>query len=421
MAVCFFNNDYDKSFECEYSINDKGIEVIVNYDIDDEIEPDNNGVRNFRIDTKFNERDILIVDYKNRTNYLLKDAYYSGHTNVWGTPDGGFKTKFITKYYFTHRNYNKLCEIPKCPSIKRIKIYSNLINELIGHPSLFEKAEENELVIKLKKGNVKQIVEINKDNIKEITLSDDWNHVHNYKSKDISIKLTGYLEIILQDAINYDNVYDYIREIIIYLQLLRPNKLIIDKIQVQVNGLYYCLNVPIKKIDYNDTPVLNSVSDELRNFFQKCYNLIPYRKSKNEIRNIPYIILNTSRNIEDNFLVFYRFIECYYKSNGHYDDFISYSLVNNYKKEKIVNVEDLTREIISLRNHYVHDGYFINNKRLEIIYPKINHKKNPKDYFANDVDIDWIYKKTKILYNIVIDIIFSNMLKYSDYKFNKHF
>ena len=66
MAVCFFNKDYDKSFECEYLINDKGIEVIVNYDIDDEIEPDNNGVITFGKNTKFNEQDILIIDYQNK-------------------------------------------------------------------------------------------------------------------------------------------------------------------------------------------------------------------------------------------------------------------------------------------------------------------------------------------------------------------
>lgn len=421
MAVCFFNKDYDKSFECEYLINGKGIEVIVNYDINDEIEPDNNGFIILGINTKFNERDILIIDHQNKINYLLKDAYYLGHTNVWGTPDGGSKTRFTSDYFYSHKDFNKLCELSKSPKIKRIKLYSSYINELIGHPSLFEETIENELVIKLQKETIKQTIKIKKDNIKEIILSDDWNYIHSYKNKDISIKLTGYLEIILEDVINCDAVYDYIREIIIYLQLLRPDKLIIDKTQVFVNDFYCELNIPMKKLDYNNKYIFNSVSDELKNFFQKCYNLIPYRNSKGEVRNIPHIILNTSRNIEDNFLMFYRFIECYYKSNGHHNDFISYSIINNYKKEVIDNVETLTREIISLRNHYAHDGYFIDNNTLEIIYPKIKRQKNSKDYFATDVDIEWIYKRTKILYDIVIDIIFSNMLNYDKYKFNKHF
>ena len=40
---------------------------------------------------------------------------------------------------------------------------------------------------------------------------------------------------------------------------------------------------------------------------------------------------------------------------------------------------------------------------------------------AENVDFDWIYERTKILYEIVIDIIFKNMLQYENYGFNKHF
>ena len=42
-------------------------------------------------------------------------------------------------------------------------------------------------------------------------------------------------------------------------------------------------------------------------------------------------------------------------------------------------------------------------------------------YIRHNVDFDWIYERTKILYEIVIDIIFKNMLQYENYGFNKHF
>ena len=155
--------------------------------------------------------------------------------------------------------------------------------------------------------------------------------------------------------------------------------------------------------------------------------MIPYRNSKNEIRNIPYIILYTSRNLEDNFLMFYRFIECYYKKQPIENikrTFIEYSIKNNYKENLGLNEEEfenLVYEIISLRNHYVHEGYYIKNEELYISFPKINQKTNPKNYVAKNVDVKWIYEKTKILYKIVIDIIFKNMLNYQNYNFNKHF
>ena len=55
------------------------------------------------------------------------------------------------------------------------------------------------------------------------------------------------------------------------------------------------------------------------------------------------------------------------------------------------------------------------------LVPKVNGKANPKNYIAKNVDVDWIYEKTKILYEIVVDIIFRKMLNYDNYKFNKHF
>ena len=165
-------------------------------------------------------------------------------------------------------------------------------------------------------------------------------------------------------------------------------------------------------IKYKTSYIKNSVKEDFLQFLFKCYTKIPYRNSNNEIRNIPFIVLHTSRNIEDNFLMFYRFIECYYKQQPIKDiksSFIRYSIENNYKdKEKILNVENLEREIICLRNHYVHNGYHISNQKLYISFPKIGKKANPKNYRADNVNFDWIY--LKICYNMII----MNLINTSD-------
>ncbi|MCI8568000.1 MAG: hypothetical protein HFG48_01620 [Bacilli bacterium] len=172
----------------------------------------------------------------------------------------------------------------------------------------------------------------------------------------------------------------------------------------------------------------NTVNEDVLQFLKNCYELIPYRKSKSEIRNIPYIVLNTYRGLEDNFLMFFRFIECYYKKQnikGIVTNFIKYSIENNYKKNTGKSegaIEKISQEIVSLRNHYVHSGYYVKNESLKITFKDIDETTpNPKNYTANNVDINWIYERTKILYEIVLDILFSNMLGYKDYKFNKHF
>lgn len=423
MAICYFNDDYSKHFNCEYEKINGGIEVIVEYEIDEEIEPDVNGAKFFGKNTKFNKRDILIIDSQDKMNCLLKDAYYSGHKEVWGTPDGKTTTKFFSHCYFYHKNYNKLTELPKTPKSKKIRIYSNIINDFIGHPSLYEESLEKELIIKLQKEPKKKTVEINSNNIKTLTISDDWHSTHDYKTHDIVIKLDGYIEIETFKRVNYDEIYKYIKELLIYIQLLRPDKCEINKVNVCINDIYYGFNVTTKEIEYKKSYIENSVQVDLLTFLSKCYSLIPYRKSKNEIWNIPYIIFDYSRNLEDTFLMLYRTIECYYKMNDIVNNFIDYSIRNNYKEIQNMNddeIENLSQQIISLRNHYIHSGYYIKNNCLKIKFKDIDEKTpNPKNYTDNNVDINWIYEKTKILYSIVIDIIFSNMLGYEKYNFER--
>ena len=422
MSICYFDDKYEEKYDCKYEVNKDGIEIIVNYNIENEVS-ETNGLKAFCSNPELKKRDILIIDYQSKRNYLLKEADYCGNLQTFGTPDNGYKTKFFSRYYFYNGNYESLCGI-KDNNINKIRIYSNIINELIGNPSLHKEKNEDEYVIKLKKNPEKKIIKINKDNIKKLTISDGWASKHIYKDNEITIKLNGYVEIETEKSINYKDVYDYVNELVIYFQLLKPCKFKINKIAVEIEKKCFGLCIPIEEISYNNLYIDSSVNDDLSKFLLKCYNLIPYRNSKNEIRNIPYIILETSRNLEDNFLMFYRFIECYYKQQPIKDiksTFIKYSIENNYKKIEENEVENVVYQIISLRNHYVHEGYYINDKKLYIAFPKVNEKANPKNYIVENVDIDWIYEKTKILYEIVIDIIFRNMLNYDNYKFNKHF
>ncbi len=424
MAVCYFDDKYDKKYDCQYEVKKDGIEVIVNYDIMDEIQAIN-GVRTFGSNTEFNERDILIIDYLAKMNYLLKKADCSGHTQVFGTPDGGSRTKFFSNYYFTNSSYEKLCNIPSSnKNIKKIRVYSNMINEFIGYPSLEKQKTDNEYIIKLKKDTIKQKILINTNNINYLEVSDNWISNHIRKDNKIDIRLNGYIEIGLAESISYEEVYDYVYELTMYFQLLKPCKFDINKILVEIEESFHELWLPINEIKYKDSHISNSVKENVLDFLFKCYTTIPYRKSKNEVRNIPYIILNTSRNIEDNFLMFYRFIECYYKQQPIKDiqtTFIKYSIANNYKDKIEGDIENLVQEIICLRNHYVHKGYYIPNKKIYISFPKIEKKANPKNYMVEDIDFEWLYKRTKILYEIVIDIIFRSMLQYDNYEFNKHF
>lgn len=358
-------------------------------------------------------------------NYLLKDACYNGHSMRFGTPDYGYKSKFFSRWYFYDRNYEKL-SVLKADNIKKIRIYSNLINYFIGNPSVSMEESETEEVIRLKRDSSKQNIEINMNNVKSLTISDYWSF-KGEKQKKINIELNGYIEIEVVNCINYEDVDAYVKELMIYFQLIKPCKLKIDKVTVEIDNYRFGIHLPIREIEYSESHKNNTIKENICDFLSKCYKFIPYRDSKNEIRNIPYIILNTSRNLEDNFLMFYRFIECYYKKQKIHDikkSFIKFAFENNYRKINKINEKDfenLIQEIICLRNHYVHEGYFFTNDRLYISFPKIDKKANPRNYIVENIEVDWLYERTMMLYEIVIDIIFRNMLGYDEYKFDKHF
>lgn len=412
MAVCFFNNDYDTKYRCEYEVKDKGIEVNVEYDIIDEIESVN-GVKTFGKDTTFEDRDILIYDYKSKKSYLLKDAGLVGFSSVSSIADDISSARFYSDTYIYHSNLDKLTKLSNPLRIRKIKVFTNLINDLIGKPSFSRKSSKDSFLIELNKNTKDQIININSNNIRNIYIGDDW--IENGNGYNLNIDFNGHIELELCRRINYDEVFKYIRELMIYIELYRPSKLFINKIYIYVDDDYYGFSIDINQIKTNKYYIKNSVSDNILDFLKRCYSYMPYRNSK-DIRELYYIILDKSHNIEDNFLCFYRMIECYYKRQN-INNFIKYSITNNYKKvNEIEDVDKISAEIIALRNNYVHSGYYIKKKSLQI-----KMDDSSKNYTVSDINIDWIYDRTKILYDIVIDIVFSRMLLYKDYKYEKNF
>lgn len=423
MPACYFNNDSENVYGCEYKLIDGHIEVEVDdYDIMDEVEAVN-GMKVYGSNTEFALRDIMIIDYHAKKNYQVKQAYYAGHSETMGTLDGGVKSKFRASVFFEHGELDKLKALQPTPKANKIRVYSKSIIDWIGYPSLTNIKTDSALTYTLSREYEGASTSVESNQIKQITVSDYWNATRSIHQYDINIDFKGYIELELMKRVNYDEVYEFIYELLIFMQLYCPDRFKIDEIWVMVNDTYYGLHLPLPEIKYKESRAQQTVEVDLLEFLKECYLKIPYRKGKAEIRNIPYIVLKTSRGLEDNFLMFYRFVECYYKKAG-INKFISSSITEHYVSKHHLTDEQLenyTQEIICLRNHYVHAGYYIENASLRVSFEKIDEEENPKNYTVNNVDAHWVYERTKILYQVVIDIIYKNMLGYDNYHFSRHF
>ena len=415
MSICYLNNNYEKKYRCEYRIETDNIKVDVEYDIGEEIEL-KNGVRVWGAKTVFKDRDILIIDSDKKESYLLKDAYYNGSFERYGAFEEKNVTTFVSGTYFSGNQIEKLMSLHIAPKIKRIKLYSKMVDEYNRHPSVNTiNTGESYSIIMTKKSH-KRTVDIKENNIKQIAVGDDWG-VQSGLS-EISVKMSSYIEIELSRRVKYTDIYAYVYEIMVFMQLLRPGKFRIDRMVVDVDGDEYDFFILLLKPKYTDKPVEYSSRMDMLEFLKRCYSTIPYRNSKNDIRNIPYIIMHISQSVEDNYLMFYRFIECYYKRQS-VKYFINEGIKKHYKESPKLTeqqIEQYTQEIICLRNDYTHSGYYIKNSSLKIKFGKKNDSRN----YTAKADYEWIYSRTKMLYWIAIDIIFVDMLGISNYQYKKN-
>ena len=415
MSICWFNNDDKKKFRCEYSVEQDCIKVQVEYDIEQEIETGPDGVRVIGVNTTFKNRDILVVDVDSKKSFLLKNARYNGMSQRYGSYDDRQICIFVSDIYFAARTEDLIHLLPT-PKIKKIRLFSKMIADYLNRPSVGIHNTNDTCLITLTRNRDETGIDIGKNNIKRITLNDTWKMMDSGMS--ISIDISGYIEIELYKKTNYTEISSYIYESMIYMQLFSQGNFILEEVIVEVDDRLYKLYLPLRKSSYKKNRRDNSVSISLLEFLKLCYLKIPYRHSKDEIRNIPYIVMNSYENIEDMFLMLYRFIECYYKRHGVKRTFIKKCFAEHYHDKNSAGSEKIAcyvRELICLRNHYVHSGYYIKNGYLRITFAK--RGEDPRDYTA-EVSVQWIYERVQIMRAMVLDIIFREMLGIEQYRYS---
>ena len=419
--ICYFDNNYKKQYYCSFSIEDESIIVEVDYNVEDEIEA-TNGVKLFGPNTNYRQRDILIDTQNGELYYLLKNANVTGIS----ISNNYVKSKFRSFVFFSSKNINELILLKKTPKVSKIIIYSDSLAGSIRKTGVLRKYEKGKFIIELSNAPAFETADINKNNIKSISLVDVNSYKRDIESNSVIIKKDDCIVINLVKRINYTEIYQNVYELFIYLQLYSYNHFVIDKTKVEIDKLYYGfqqkLNYQFKRVPYID----NSVKDDLISFLKKCYLQIPYNSGSIEKRNIANIVINSSRNLEDHFMILYRFIESFYKKQDIKEikkTFISYSIKNNYNEANSLSddeIEDKAAQITSLRNYYVHSGYHLKNNSLHIKFQRIGKKANPKNYTKKDIDADYIYDLASILYDISMNIIFKELLVYQNYNYN-HF
>lgn len=414
MPFCYFNNDYTKEYQCTYSEFKDSIEVNIEYDIEENEIEEINGARIISTTTEYANRDILILDNINKINILVKNAFHAGHSNNYSIFGNSSTTKFTSFTFFKEDTVQTLHTLQSNPQTKLIRIYSTSFSDLLPFMN-YTKQENNETIsYTIQKQRTIQRISIEKDYIDSISISNNCK-INEKSQKIVNMNFSYFLEIKLSKQHSFTTIRDFVNELIIYMQLYYPDKFIIDKVKVNINNVFYTYVTNFLSIKSKNGYVHKSVQVDLLTFLANCYTNISYRSAKSEIRNSKDVIITKSRHLENLFGSYYRFIECYLKKKGYKNDFMIYALEHYYNQS--LDCEKKAKEIITLRNHYIHSGYYIKNDCLKIRFTPKENKQN----YSVDANVKWIYNQTLILYKTAIDIIFKEILNYPEYKYKQSF
>lgn len=414
MPICYFNNDYTKEYQCTYSEFKNSIEVNIEYDIEENEIEEINGARIISTTTEYANRDILILDNINKINILVKNAFHAGHSNNYSIFGNSSTTKFTSFTYFKEDTVQTLHTLQSNPQTKLIRIYSTSFSDLLPFIN-YTKQENNETIsYTIQKQRTIQRISIEKDYIDSISISNNWK-INEKSQKIVNMNFSYFLEIKLSKQHSFTTIRDFVNELIIYMQLYYSDKFIIDEVKIYINDNFYTYVTNFLSLKPKNCYVHKSVQVDLMTFLKQCYTNVSYRSAKSEIKNLYDVIFKQDRILEDIFNSYYRFIECYLKKKGYKNNFMSYALEHYYKQS--LDYEKVAREIITLRNHYVHNGYYIDNHCLTIKY----HPSETTKTYSVKADINWIYNQTLILHEIAVDIIFKEILNYPEYKYKQSF
>lgn len=417
MAVCIFENEKEKTYECTYEFTDGKIKVRVNKDLYND-EYNGLGIVNLTCkNEEYKEKTLSIFDSENKKYLKLFNCYIVGYNTMYGSFDGYESVTYSTYCYIQGSSEKDIYNISENPKISAIRIYHPTIQYVYGYPSFELRKSEDEINIILKRNVQKNNVNIDKNNIKNIVIADDWNYrTHN---KSMNINLTAYAELCLKKKIKVEDSIQYIKEFQIYMELLRQKCNSIEKVLLKIEDNYFELVCDEFYKDKENKNIQLSYNCKIDDYLVKCYQNMPIRGNSTVNRNISYVLFEHSRNIEDSYLLYYRFIECFYKRKNYQTNYISKALNDSkdiyLKYYKDDDFDNIVQEIVCLRNKYVHSGYHLKGSNLKV------KSKDEKINYNAKVDFDWIYKRTKLLYYVVIDIIYKQILNIENYKYNKHF
>ena len=401
MIYCYFNEDYENTYNCEYVINEN--ELLIDVDL--------GNATSDLMDELFDEKDnivyantITIIDQKSKTYIKTFTAFEYHFQTITGYPYIRAKKSFRSKSYFKTNIESNLTKLsPNILIDNLIFAHESLDNYYPNKSRHIEHSEDlTETRIILKKNEeINEKLSINKNNIKLIEFENNWSY--NIGHKDISIEYKNALKLHFKNKINLMEIYKYKDYISCMFNLYLATKTPIYSTSFKYENVvyeFYCTNL-IYKPNFK-TNINKKLNCDIQIFIKSFLKQISIKQLNTNLLN-PF---NGKGDVyaEDVFLINFRFIELHLKKENP-KTWLQMLIKENKPLLNLLKIKydsKLYLCVETLRNHYVHEGYYINKNTLEIKY--CNGKKKR---FTNEIIIKYSRLTKALGFKVMLNDILS--------------
>ena len=358
-------------YEGQYEFMNAGMEVeIFNYHAPSE--------ENVSIGDEVKYKEITIVDLRNRV-FVFSPVFY----NVGVTYALTQYEKYKTDFYFTTGKVDSVDSFSCNMKMSTLKMYHPLLMQCFNNPALQVSCGESEMNYKVIRNSDKKVVEIQNNNIKKIEFGGKCTYSRKNNGQLITIEAENYATIYLDEPITYKDLLMYIKEFDVLVNAYCPSGLhsYATYITTIEGKSFEVIHKLLGKEKFCDKIIHQPVK---LNFFEYIERM--YKNTKN-IRKRTYTW--QTGKVSSNF--------------DRLSNFVDENL-KLFDSNDTMNIDNFKNQLNSLRNQYVHEGYYLPNNQFAV------NGKGKVFLYHKTMDYNWLLRIVKVFKFGVYKILYTKVL-----------
>jgi len=373
-------NDIEGQYECEKELK---VEI---YNCD------TTRINGHFFDDKIRFESLVVKDYKNNVYIYSPSAMHTKQTFA-----RLYSEQFESSVFFKSSLESSLSEFSQKLRIKEIEFYHPMSANFFRNKALQQKEENEKKFFTLDFNAPVKTIVINSNNIGKIEFkSEVVKYSNSNLGKLLNIEVGNYVKLCFINSVHYEDILKYIREFDMFVNgfyltgLKTYETYIVTENNVKLKMVHRFLGNVKDYGKFASTPIKLSFID----YLEKMYKNVNCHDSENLNLFIP-LDIKIPTSMEDQFVYYYRYIDLFFgnreKNRGNIIrrthkriELFLKEYARLFNEVDINNLDDLREKICGLRNHYLHEGYYLYNNEYEVVE---GIKKR-----IEKLDYEWLYK-----------------------------